>query len=78
MKSKKEMLRIVRNPEGEFFIDRTSKKSGRGAYCCPDAGCFAKAFKSKGLERSFGSPVPAAVYEKLKEEIISDGEPSDE
>jgi len=71
MKNKKELLRIVKSPEGEFSIDRTSKKSGRGAYVCPVAVCFEKAFKSKGLERSFGSAVPAEIYEKIKEEIIT-------
>jgi len=69
MKNKKEMLRIVRSPEGEFFLDHTSKKSGRGAYCCLNEECFTKAFKSKGLDRSFGSVVPVSVYEKLKNEI---------
>ena len=73
MKNKKELLRIVKSPEGDFSVDRTSKKSGRGAYVCPNAACFEKAFKTKGLERSFGSAVPAEVYEKLKEEIGRDG-----
>ena len=73
MKSKKEMLRIVRSPEGDFSFDPTSKKSGRGAYVCPDAGCFEKAYKSKGLERSFESPVPPEVYAKLKDEITANG-----
>jgi len=71
MKNKKELLRIVKSPEGEFSIDHTSKKSGRGAYVCPVAGCIEKAFKSKGLERSFGSAVPTEIYEKLKKEIIT-------
>jgi len=72
MKSKKEMLRIVRGVEGDFSVDRTSKKSGRGAYVCPNEECFNKAYKSKGLERSFGAPVPAEVYEKLKNEITTE------
>jgi len=72
MKGKKEMLRIVRDPEGAYSIDRTSKKSGRGAYVCPNSACFEKAYKTKGLDRSFGSAVPAEVYEKLKDEINSD------
>ena len=69
MKNKKEMLRIVKSPEGEFFIDRTSKKSGRGAYCCPNEDCFLKAFKTKGLDRSFGTAVPQDVYDKLRNEL---------
>ena len=70
MKSKKELIRIVRSPEGDFSLDCTSKKSGRGAYCCPDPDCFNKAYKTKGLDRSFGMTVPAEIYEKLKDEII--------
>ena len=73
MKNKREMLRIVRSPEGEFSVDKTSKKSGRGAYVCPNADCFQKAHKTKGLERSFGAAVPAEVYESLKLEIENDG-----
>ena len=69
MKSKREMIRIVRNTEGDFFLDHTSKKSGRGAYVCPNSDCFTKAYKSKGLERSFGMAVPLEVYEKIKNEI---------
>ena len=73
MKSKKEMIRIVKGPEGDFSVDLTSKKSGRGAYVCPDAGCLEKAYKSKGLEKSFGAAVPGEVYESLRAEIITNG-----
>ena len=52
MKNKKELIRIVRNEAGEFSLDRTGKKPGRGAYICANADCLAKAQKSKGLERS--------------------------
>ena len=69
MKNKKELIRIVRNDDGEFSIDTTGKKAGRGAYICPCVECFEKARKSKGLERSFKSAVPAEVYEKLREEL---------
>ncbi len=69
MKNKKELIRIVRNDEGEFSIDTTGKKAGRGAYICPNAECFEKARKLKGLERSFKTAVPAEVYEKLREEL---------
>ena len=69
MKNKKELIRIVRNDEGEFSIDTTGKKAGRGAYICPNVECFEKARKSKGLERSFKAAVPAEVYDKLREEL---------
>jgi predicted RNA-binding protein YlxR (DUF448 family) len=66
MKSKKELIRVVRNDLGEFFLDSTGKKSGRGAYVCPTLDCLQKAHKSKGLERSFKQAVPEEVYESLK------------
>lgn len=69
MKSKKELIRIVRNDEGEFSLDRTGKKPGRGAYICPNSECLTKAQKTKGLERSFKAPVPQEVYEQLLLEL---------
>lgn len=69
MKNKKELIRIVRNDENEFSLDRTGKKPGRGAYICPTLNCLADAQKSRGLERSFKAPVPKEVYDKLVEEL---------
>lgn len=69
MKSKKELIRIVRNDAGEFSLDKTGKKPGRGAYICPCSECLTKAQKSKGLERSFKAPVPKEVYEQLLREL---------
>lgn len=69
MKNKKELIRIVKTEEGEFSVDVTGKKAGRGAYVCPNGDCLLKAHKSKGLERSFKSAVPAEVYEVLKAEL---------
>lgn len=66
---KKELVRIVRSPEGEFSVDFTGKKPGRGAYICNNLECLAKAKKSHGLERSFKSPVDASVYELLEREL---------
>ncbi len=69
MKSKKELIRIVKSEDGEFSLDLTGKKSGRGAYICPNTDCLLKAQKSKGLERSFKCAVPKEVYEQLKSEL---------
>lgn len=69
MKNKKELIRIVHDGEGDFSIDKTGKKSGRGAYVCPTAECFEKAYKHRGLERSFKCKVPDEVYERLKESL---------
>lgn len=66
MKNKKEMVRIVHNESGEFFVDFTGKMHGRGSYICPDTACLEKARKSKGLERSFKCAVPGEIYEQLK------------
>ena len=65
MKDKRELIRIVRNDAGEFSLDRTGKKPGRGAYICPNVQCLEKAQKSKGIERSFKAAVPKEVYEQL-------------
>ncbi len=69
MKNKKEMMRILKTPEGEIVIDLTGRKNGRGAYLCFSKECFEKAIKNKGLERSLKTPIPPSVYESLKEEI---------
>lgn len=69
MKNKKEMIRVLRTPEGEFTLDATGRKNGRGAYLCPNAECLKKAVKSKGLERSFKMAIPKEVYESLEKEM---------
>ena len=70
MKSKKEMIRVIRTAENEFVLDATGKKNGRGAYLCPDRECLKKAVKSRGLERSFKQAIPEAVYESLEKEMV--------
>lgn len=69
MKNKKELIRVVKNDEGEFSLDFTGKKQGRGAYVCPDTECIEKARKNRGFERSFKSSVPLEIYEALKSEL---------
>ena len=69
MKSKKEMLRVIRTQEGEYLLDATGKKNGRGAYLCPSSDCLAKAIRQKGLERSFKQAIPEDVYEMLEREM---------
>ncbi|MDD6616951.1 MAG: YlxR family protein [Lachnospiraceae bacterium] len=69
MKSKKELIRILRTAEGEVILDATGKKNGRGAYLCPSMECLQKAVKNKGLERSLKEKVPEETYENLKREI---------
>ncbi|MBO1719204.1 YlxR family protein [Extibacter sp. GGCC_0201] len=73
MKGKKEMIRVIRTEDGEFLLDATGKKNGRGAYVCKARACLEKAVKNKGLERSFKQSIPREVYEKLEKEMESLG-----
>ena len=72
MKSKKELIRVVHNKEGEVSLDRTGKKAGRGAYICPNPDCLQKARKSRGLERALSCRIPEEIYDHMEEEL---GEP---
>lgn len=69
MKSKKEMIRVIKTAEGEILLDATGRKNGRGAYLCPSMECFKKAVKGRGLERSFKMAIPREVYETLEKEM---------
>lgn len=71
MKSKKEMLRVIRGAEGEIMLDATGKKNGRGAYVCRNSQCLERAVKSKGLERSLKVSISQDVYDSLKKELES-------
>lgn len=70
MIAKKEMLRVIKTKEGDVKLDLTGKENGRGAYLHLDKGCFERAVKSKGLERSFKMSIDPAIYEKLEKEMI--------
>ena len=69
VKNKKDMIRVIRDKEGNISMDATGRKNGRGAYICPDVKCLEKAMKSKGLERTLKAKVPEEVYEQLKAEL---------
>lgn len=69
MKSKKEMIRVIKTAEDEILLDATGRKNGRGAYLCPSMECFKKAVKGRGLERSFKMAIPREVYETLEKEM---------
>lgn len=76
MKPKKELIRVVKSPEGAISLDFRGKAPGRGAYLCPDAACLARGRKSKALERAFDTSLPPEVYESLAEqmkEVPTDG-----
>lgn len=69
MKSKKEMMRVLKTADDEITLDVTGKKNGRGAYLCKQEDCLKKAIKNKGLERSFKKSIDKAVYESLQKEF---------
>ena len=69
MKPKKELIRVVRSPEGAISLDFRGKAPGRGAYVCRSGECLNKAVKSKALERAFSSKIPDEVYERLQGEM---------
>ena len=69
MKPKKELIRVVKSPEGEVSVDLTGKKSGRGAYICKDKECLEKAFKAKRLSRNLDIAIDEVIYNRCREEI---------
>lgn len=69
MKSKREMMRVLKATDGTICLDVTVKKNGRGAYICTQRECLQKARKNKGLERSFKMSIPEEVYENLNKEF---------
>lgn len=66
---KKTLLRIVKNKDGEIFVDKTGKANGRGAYVCKTKECYQKLCKQKALNRAFKCDVPMEVYQKIGEEF---------
>lgn len=68
-KPKKELVRVVRSPEGVVSVDLKGKAPGRGAYICPDPQCLQKAIRSKALERNLETPIPQELTERLMAEL---------
>ena len=73
MKPKKELVRVVKSPEGEISLDLTGKKPGRGAYVCRSADCLKAARKARRLERAFSCQISAELYDRMEEELSRDG-----
>ncbi|MBR5223731.1 MAG: YlxR family protein [Clostridia bacterium] len=69
MKPKKELIRVVKTPEGEIKLDFTGKLNGRGAYICNCAECLKKAKKQNSLSRAFSMAVSAEVYDNLEKAL---------
>ena len=70
-KPKMQLIRIVKNKEGEISVDFTGKKAGRGAYICNDIACLDKLQKNKRLNRAFASEIDETIYESLREELAN-------
>ena len=68
-KPKRELVRVVKSPEGEISLDLTGRKSGRGAYICPSIECLAKAKKARRLEKAFSCQIPDDVYAAMEKEL---------
>ena len=69
MKSKKDMMRVLRSEDGTILLDMTGRKNGRGAYLCMNKECLVKAGKNRGLERSLKVSIPQEIYENLEKEF---------
>lgn len=68
-KPKRDLIRVVRNSAGDVSLDKTGKKSGRGAYICPERSCLEVARKTKRLEKSLGAKIEEHIYALLEEEL---------
>ena len=68
-REKRQLIRVVRSPEGQVSLDFSGKKNGRGAYLCPDPLCLKKAIKSKALDRSLEVSIPQEVLDQLEKEM---------
>ena len=68
MKPKKELVRVVRSPEGQISLDFRGKANGRGAYVCRSPECLKKAIKARALERAFSCQIPEEIYVQLQAE----------
>lgn len=69
MKPKKELVRIVKSPEGEVSLDITGKAAGRGAYICPAHACLKLVRKAKRLEKAFSCKIPDTVFEEIEDKL---------
>ena len=68
-KEKRELIRVVRAPDGGVSLDFRGKAPGRGAYICPDMACLKKAIRSKALDRSLEVTIPEEIYARLEQEM---------
>jgi predicted RNA-binding protein YlxR (DUF448 family) len=73
MRAKKELMRVVKTPEGILVFDATGKQNGRGAYLCRSSACLERAIKTRALERALEAPLNDSLKEALAAEIAQHG-----
>lgn len=71
MKGKNELIRIIKDKDGNISLDKTGKMNGRGAYICNNSECLKKARKCKGLERAFQMAINSEIYDSLEKEYMN-------
>lgn len=69
IKDKKDLVRIVKNSDGEISVDPSGKKAGRGAYICKSSECLEQARKRNRLEYAFKCKISSDVYDELEKEL---------
>lgn len=69
---KTDLVRVLRTPEGEIVLDKTGKRSGRGAYICKSTECLKRARKARRIESSLECPIPEDVYGRLEKELVGE------
>lgn len=74
MKPKKELIRVVRSPEGEISLDLNGRAAGRGAHLCPNLECLRIARKARRFERSFECAIPEEIYDRMEQELTDSAE----
>lgn len=72
MKPKKELVRVVRSPEGDISLDLTGRKNGRGSYICKNVECFNMALKRKSFYRAFGENLSQETVQNILKELESE------
>ena len=68
---KKDLVRVLKTPEGEVILDLSGKKSGRGAYICKNSACLKKALKSKRIQNNLGIEIPDEIISQLEKELLA-------
>ena len=69
MRDKKDLIRVIKTPDGEIRLDTTGRANGRGAYICNSAECLKKAVKNRGLEKSLKTQIPGDILEQMNKEL---------